>query len=709
MENKSDQLSSLYYKQFTDGCDKITCKNTSCKHCKDFKLSSKNSLNENLHQIADQYAQNHQKSPKLCESMCYMHFDESNKEVLNEISSFAKSDINDLSYGTQQINLMFSDKQIFSRILNSNDLPLTISNSRIDDSFFFEFSEKISKNADIDNVLLACLTAASQWILGTKKFFNSYLNMRIFIILFYFPGIISPAISPPVFIPLIKLLAAIEPEEKKVFCSWMSQLHLLRKQMVGFLHTAISTYYADHPNTTPHSDTIHSILKAMSFLHTANADSSQPISVSCFYDEIVNQLFNIEEEMDLFIRKNIHGRRASLLKKYPFVLSLETKENVTKAETKQQMKLMAQHAMMLSNQSNYKGESYMILRIRRKRLLKDAIDQLSKQDQASFLKKLKVIFENEEAVDVGGPSREFLYSITEQLFAPDYNMFEIKNERYMWFSPCTFETERSFFLTGCIVGLAIHNSVLLPIRFPLIVYKRLLHPDKAPNINDLFEIEPDVAKSLISLLEIKENGGDVSDAMLTFSTTVSVFDDVKEVQISDNIPIDTPVTNENLNRYIKSYINFKLVKQIEVPFESFQKGFYMTCNCPTYKLLEPEEMDILVSGVELYDWEALKSNTTYSDGYTDQSKQIKWFWEFFKSLTKENKLKLLKFATGTDRAPIGGLGQINLKIKPNKNTRILPTARTCFNTLIIPKYKTKEELMNKVGLSMQHTEGFGLK
>lgn len=709
MEIDLNQISSLYYKQFTLGCDKIICKNTSCARCKDFKLSSKTRSKEELIQLANQYAKNHQKSPKLCESMDYVDFDESNKEILNELDNFAKTDFNDINYTIQQVNLMFGDKQIFARIFNSNNMPLSVMNSRIDDSFFFEFSEKLSKISDIDNVLLANLTAAAQWITGNKKFFNSYLNMRIFVILFYFPAIISPLISPPILIPLIKLLTSIEPDEKKVFCSWLSHLHLLRKQMVGFFHTAISTYYADHPNTTPHSEVIHLILKAMSFLHIANCKSDHPISVSCFYDEFINQSFNVENEMDLNSRKNMHGRRASLLKKYPFVLSLQTKEDVTKTESKQLMKLMAQHSMMLSSNSSLKGESYLTLRIRRKHLLKDAIDQLSKQDPHSFLKKIKVIFEGEGAVDIGGPSREFLYSITEKLFSPNYSMFEIKNERYMWFSHCTFESKQSFFLTGCVVGLAIHNSVLLPIRFPLVLYKRLLYPDKKLSLNDLFEIEPDQAQSLLALQETKEKGEDVSEADLSFSVTVSNFGDIQELQISDKYPIDTLVTNENVEDYIQSYINFKLVKQIETPFESFRKGFDMTCNCPSYRLFEPEEMDTLVSGVELYDWEALRTNTTFSDGYTDKSKQIKWFWEYFRTLKKKDKLKFLKFATGTDRAPIGGLGKINLKMKPSKNIENLPTAHTCFSMLVLPKYKTKDDLINKVRLALQYSEGFGLK
>lgn len=709
MANTSDQLSRLYYKQFTTGCDKIICKNTSCARCKDFKLSSKIESKGDLIELAQQYANNHQKSPKLCESMKNITYGETQRETLSSIMTFAQSEFNNPEICIKQVNSIFSDKQIFAHILNSNEMPLSITNSRIDDSFFFEFSDKLTKMENVSNILLACLTAAAQWVTGNKKFFNSYLNMRIFVILFYFPDIISPLISPPVLIPLIKLLSSIESEEKKVFCSWLSQLHFLRKQMVGFFHTAIATYYADHPNTNPHSETIHSILKAMSFLYVANCESDSPIPVSCFYDELINQYFNLDEEMDLYTRKNVHGRRASLLKKCPFALSLQTKESVTKAESKQLMQLMAQHSMMTSNQSNLKGESYMTIKIRRKFLLRDAINQLSRQDSQSFLKKLKVVFEGEAAVDVGGPSREFLYSITEKLFSPDFSMFVVTNDRYMWFSHCTFETERSFFLIGCVVGLAIHNSVLLPIRFPLVVYKRLLYPNKKLNINDLKEIDADLASGFLSLREIKENDGDVSQADLTFSATVSIFDDEKEVPISDKIPMETPVTNQNLEKYIQSYIDFKLIKQIEKPFNSFQKGFDMTCNCSTYRLLEPEEMDILVSGVEVYDWEALKSGTTCSNGYSDKSRQIKWFWEFFKTLSKDDKLRFLKFATGTDRAPIGGLGKINLKIKASKNVENLPTAHTCFSILVLPKYKTKEDLVEKVKLALQYTEGFGLK
>jgi hypothetical protein len=44
-------------------------------------------------------------------------------------------------------------------------------------------------------------------------------------------------------------------------------------------------------------------------------------------------------------------------------------------------------------------------------------------------------------------------------------------------------------------------------------------------------------------------------------------------------------------------------------------------------------------------------------------KVVKWFWEVVHELSEERKKKLLHFATGSDRAPIGGLKNLQLVIQ----------------------------------------------
>lgn len=40
---------------------------------------------------------------------------------------------------------------------------------------------------------------------------------------------------------------------------------------------------------------------------------------------------------------------------------------------------------------------------------------------------------------------------------------------------------------------------------------------------------------------------------------------------------------------------------------------------------------------------------------------------------------------------------------------LLPTSRTCFNTLLLPDYETRELLEEKLGIALEHAIGFGTR
>ena len=49
-----------------------------------------------------------------------------------------------------------------------------------------------------------------------------------------------------------------------------------------------------------------------------------------------------------------------------------------------------------------------------------------------------------------------------------------EKSRLYYFNPFTFEAPINFELVGAILGIAIYNSVILDVHFPLAVYKKLL-------------------------------------------------------------------------------------------------------------------------------------------------------------------------------------------------------------------------------------------
>lgn len=155
-------------------------------------------------------------------------------------------------------------------------------------------------------------------------------------------------------------------------------------------------------------------------------------------------------------------------------------------------------------------------------------------------------------------------------------------------------------------------------------------------------------------------------------------------------------------------VDFYFNVQCEEQFAAFKKGFLKTQNKNILDLLHPEELEELVCGSQELNFEELKE-TSFYEGYTEESPIIVWFWEILLDLSHENKIKFLQFSTGSDRSPIGGLGNLELKIaKHGPDTDRLPCSQTCFNYLLVPEYSSKEKLREKLMLAIQNNVGFGM-
>ena len=85
---------------------------------------------------------------------------------------------------------------------------------------------------------------------------------------------------------------------------------------------------------------------------------------------------------------------------------------------------------------------------------------------------------------------------------------------YFRFNPASFEANLQYELFGLLLGLAIYNNVILDVRFPNIVYQKLLCEDEKgilpnPTMEDFIDVDPEQAKPLLQILEY--DGDDVED------------------------------------------------------------------------------------------------------------------------------------------------------------------------------------------------------
>ena len=128
-----------------------------------------------------------------------------------------------------------------------------------------------------------------------------------------------------------------------------------------------------------------------------------------------------------------------------------------------------------------------------------------------------------------------------------------------------------------------------------------------------------------------------------------------------------------------------------------------------------EEFSFILSGqseINLKDW---KSNTIYKGNLSEKNEVIVLFWEVLQELNNEQLLLFFKFCTGSTRVPVDGFSALpgpknkiikfsielmNDKCENEKNNKLI-IVQTCFNNLILPKYKTKEEMRKAINIILE--------
>ena len=345
------------------------------------------------------------------------------------------------------------------------------------------------------------------------------------------------------------------------------------------------------------------------------------------------------------------------------------------------------------------------LSIRRDFLIEDTLKELSKPN-INLRSPLKIEFIGEEGIDQGGLKKEFFMLLTRQIFNEKNNLFSyINKSRLFWFNINLNGEISKYELIGIILGLSIYNGIILDIKFPLAIYKKLLQIE--PSLEDIKEIDKELYNNFCYLLNTDDEN---LEKDLDTNFTVLIEKDGKKIIIpliehGENIMIN----NKNKKQYIDLYIDWYFNKSIKEYYINFEKGFYKVFDKDLSKILSPEELELIICGSSNLYFNELKDACIYKDGYNKDSLTIKYFWEIVFDLDEVEKKKLLSFITGCDRAPINGLGNLIISItKIGTDINKLPSALTCFNNLLLPDYKDKNILKKFLFIAINYSEGFGL-
>ncbi|KAI0434221.1 hypothetical protein F5Y09DRAFT_296922 [Xylaria sp. FL1042] len=381
------------------------------------------------------------------------------------------------------------------------------------------------------------------------------------------------------------------------------------------------------------------------------------------------------------------------------------------------------------------ASKFLILNIRRDDILADAFDQLWRREERELMRPLKIHLgedNGEEGYDYGGVQQEFFRLAIAEALHPDYGAFTIdERTRMTWFQPGSLQPEWKFELIGLLVSLAVYNGLTLPVTFPKALYHKLL----GEPVTELYHISdgwPEHANGLTKLLEWNENDGAVEDVFVLtyeFSTMMlgqpvsrqmdpsrreswpqpSLYPGVEPLS-ADN-PLDAPpVTGDNRSAYVSDYIRYLTDVSVAPQFEAFARGFRTCLHSKSLTLLTPSLLQSIVEGTQEIDIAELRRVARYS-GWDANHRTIRDFWSVVKKFDNRMRRKLLEFVTSSDRLPVGGAANIQFVIQKNGeedgDAARLPTAYTCYGHLLLPEYRDKEVLRERLSMAVENAEGFG--
>ncbi|EJD34111.1 hypothetical protein AURDEDRAFT_109329 [Auricularia subglabra TFB-10046 SS5] len=406
--------------------------------------------------------------------------------------------------------------------------------------------------------------------------------------------------------------------------------------------------------------------------------------------------------LNLMVRNNpsLMSGSFSLLVHNPRVLDFDNKRNYFNQQ-------------LHRRPANREHHGTLQLNVRRARVFEDSFQYLQRRtgDQVKY-GKLSVRFYDEEGLDAGGVTREWFQILARQMFNPDYCLFQPCAADKLTYQPnrasAVHPEHLSFFkFVGRVIGKALYDGRLLDAYFARSLYRQLL--GKPVDYRDVEWVDPSYYSSLCWLLE-----NDPAPLDMTFSIDTDEFGVTKVVPLKEN-GASIPVTIDNRREFVQLAAEYRLYSSIKDQIESLLGGFYEIIPKDLISIFNEQEVELLISGTPDVDVDEWRAATEYN-GYTPSDPVIVWWWRALKSFSRDERAKVLGFATGTSRVPLGGFVELQgvqgvqrFSIhKAYGGTDRLPQAHTCFNQVDLPQYPSYEMLRAQLLLAINEGgEGFG--
>jgi hypothetical protein len=269
---------------------------------------------------------------------------------------------------------------------------------------------------------------------------------------------------------------------------------------------------------------------------------------------------------------------------------------------------------------------------------------------------------------------------------------------------------------GKLVGTAVRHNLSLALDLSALVWRPLARmPVSLPQLDSVDTLAAKAMESIYaagSELENKEkliNGQEKNSTPLEwadYSFTVN-FPDGSRLPLVPGGETKS-VTLRNWRLYLNLAEAARL-KESEVLYKSFRDGLSQVLPAELLPIFTASELEQLITGSSKVDIGLLKQCTEY-ENVNPESTHIHNFWEVIEEMSDEEKTMFLRFVWARSRMPstLESL-PMNFKIQgPQGPARespddYLPSAQTCFFSLSLPPYSSKEVLRAKLLYAIQNS------
>eukprot|EP00467_Chlorarachnion_reptans_P018877 CAMPEP_0114519404 /NCGR_PEP_ID=MMETSP0109-20121206/18986_1 /TAXON_ID=29199 /ORGANISM="Chlorarachnion reptans, Strain CCCM449" /LENGTH=638 /DNA_ID=CAMNT_0001700143 /DNA_START=166 /DNA_END=2083 /DNA_ORIENTATION=+ len=329
----------------------------------------------------------------------------------------------------------------------------------------------------------------------------------------------------------------------------------------------------------------------------------------------------------------------------------------------------------------------------------------------------KVDLKGMSSVDLGGPYRQTIANMCEELQSPKLNLLckspnhnnGLNKYPKLWLpNPgATSETERrALKFLGKLMGMAFRSTMVLPIDLPSCFWRKFLQQDLT--VYDLEEIDASWLKFYTMLRKLRSNGDrkEFDRALNNDLQSLGKFqykslsgENLELMEGGHHMDLDW----DNCELFLRLFRDAR-EREIAVPASIIRGGFTEVIPSKFLQFLCKEDLEEKVSGrsdIDIREWKRL---TEYRDGFSADSPEIKWFWKMIEE--ELDPSLVVKFGYGTSRLPVtGNWGSERCKIgrytgSGSDAPTPLPHAQSCFFEFKLPKYDSYDQMLQAFKIAL---------